>query len=311
MPPLTLALLLALGPAESEQDPSTAPLEQAIVSASPTADSVEQLSAALAIAEAEGLDLADDRNALELLDRARLALVSVHLALGESAEAEAAMDEVIRSAMGREVEAGTFGPEVLALYERRLQSLQEAGKSSIAVECDGCELIVNEARVGETQAQLYLGRYRVWVVFPDPARPPERFEIELREPGAVERRSFASLTEPSRTEHVRPQQQKKSARARLLPRWAELAAVSVGAALLTGGVALAALHGKCRGDAFGGDVSDGGACPRLYSNRPQDGILIGVGASVMIAAGVVLSVDEVRVGRQRDRRAMLTWTTRF
>lgn len=308
MAPLIFALWFALGP-ESNQGANTAPLEQAIGSASPTTESANQLASALTEAEARALEFVGDVNALELLDRARLALVSIHLALGDISEAEAAMDEAIRSAMGREIAAGSFGPAVLELHERRQRSLQEKGTATISITCPDCEVIVNEVRASGPDIHLFLGRYRVWVVFADPTRAPERLDIELREPGSVVRRSFpVTIIEQPKDELglEKPAQQK-----RLLPRWAELTGASAGAALLIGGIVLAALNDKCKGNALAGDPSDGDSCPELYENRPQDKVLIGIGAGVMAVAGVVLTVDEIRVGRARGHRAMLTWTIQF
>lgn len=300
-----IALCFALGPAEPSQGTNIAPLEQAIGSASPTTESANQLASALTEAEARALDLVDDGNALELLDRARLALVSIHLALGDTSKAEAAMDEVIRSAMGRDIAAGSFGPAVLELYGKRQRFLQQSGTATIEIKCPDCEVIVNEVRASGPELHLYLGHYRVWVVFADPNRAPERLDIELREPGSVVQRSFsAKITEQpqDKLEFEGPHHK------RLLPRWAELTGVSAGAVVLIGGIVLAALNDKCIGNALGGDPD---TCPDLYENRPQDKVILGIGAGVMAAFGVVLTVDEVRVGRARGQQAMLTWTTQF
>ncbi|WP_146158189.1 hypothetical protein [Enhygromyxa salina] len=306
MSPLSLALWLLFGPAGPDQGRDVVVLEQAVISAGPTAESAQRLAEALTNAETQALALIGDEDALALLDRARLALVSIHLALGDSVEAEAAMDEVIRSAMGRQVGAGNFGPVVLELYERRLQALRNTGTSTIAITCQSCEIIINETRASNPELPLYLGRYRVWVVFSDPNRGPEHLVIELHEPGMAARRSFLTSSERPIGEDVPGATQDR--RTRLLPRWAELSMASAGAALLIGGVVLAALNGTCRGEALGGDTE---TCPQLHENHPQDKVLIGLGAGAMVAAGVVLTVDEVRIGRARGRQAMLTWTIQF
>jgi hypothetical protein len=306
MSPLIFALWFAPEPAEPNEGTNSSPLEQAIGSATPTTESADQLASALTEAEARALEFVGDRNALELLDRARLALVSIHLALGDTSKAEAAMDEAIRSAMGREIAAGSFGPAVLELYGKRRRSLQAKGTATIAITCPDCEVIVNEVRASGPDMQLYLGHYRVWVVFADPTRAPERLDIELREPGSVVQRSFPAkiIEQPDdELELEEPTQHK-----RLLPRWAEFTGVSAGAVLLIGGIVLAALNDKCKGNALGGNPD---SCTDLYENRPQDKVLIGIGAGVMALAGVVLTVDEVRVGRVRGHQAMLTWTIQF
>jgi hypothetical protein len=305
MSPLTLALWLALGPAETSEGTNIVPLEQAIGSASPTTESADEIASALTDAEARALEFVGDGNALELLDRARLALVSIHLALGDTSQAEAAMDEAIRSAMGRQIAAGSFGPAVLELYEKRQRVLQEKGTATIEITCPDCEVIVNEVQASGSDMHLYLGRYRVWVVFADPTRAPERLDIELREPGSVVQHSFPARIEQPEDKLDSPAPARHK---RLLPRWAELTGVSAGAALFIGGIVLAALNGKCKGDVLGGDPD---SCLQLIENRPQDMVLIGIGAGVMTAAGVVLTVDEVRVGRARGHQAMVTWTIQF
>ena len=41
------------------------------------------------------------------------------------------------------------------------------------------------------------------------------------------------------------------------------------------------------------------------------GTLFGCGGAALLAGGVTLGFDEVRVGNQRGRQAMVAWTLRF
>lgn len=52
-------------------------------------------------------------------------------------------------------------------------------------------------------------------------------------------------------------------------------------------------------------------CPEIYLNKPQGYTLTVLGAAAMLTGGVLLTVDEVRVGRQQGTQATLTWTFRF
>lgn len=279
-------------------------LEDAVNDAAPTEESARRLTEALERSLAEGLELVDNPDALDLHDRARLVLVSIYLAAGNEAQAERAMDEAIRSAMGRDIGAGRFGPVVLELHERRLEALTAAGTGTIAITCEDCEVFVNEARLSDPAAPLFLGTHRVWVVFSDSDRAPERIDLDLDLPGAVASHRFTTaLTPPAPTDEA-----PRTKRRRLYPRWVELLGLSAGAASLVSGVMLTAIHDKCRGAPFTGDLE---TCETVYFNRPQGPILIGLGATVMAAAGITLTYDELRVGPRRDRRAMMTWTLRF
>ena len=53
-------------------------------------------------------------------------------------------------------------------------------------------------------------------------------------------------------------------------------------------------------------------CPNVYqASAIASFAMISSGAAVLVLSGVMLTVDEVRVGKDRGHQAMLTWTFRF
>lgn len=290
-------------------------LEQATVSAEPSSTSETELVAAIAAAEQQAVEFGSDPDALETVARARLALAWVHLARNQPDQAEAAMDEAIRSAMGKSIPAGSFGPDVLELHDRRKLALQAGGTASIEVDCDRCQVIINEHRSPNPSEPLVLGEYRVWVTSRDGVLEPARFDVELATAGGVQTRAFGPVEtanpEPDGDAAIAVTDTGPNDRKRMLPRWAEILGATAGVGLIVSGVVLNSLHGKCQGDASNGDPTDPVACPNLYENHPQDYVLMGVGGGLVALSGVFLTVDEVRVGRARGRQAMMTWTVRF
>ena len=315
-----LPLWLSLAPPADRPNATLTQLEQVTVAAEPSSASQTELEAALREAEAQALELGGDPKALEILAQARLALVWVYLAQGQSEAAEAAMDEAIRSAMGMAIPAGNFGPQVLELHDQRKSALEQVGTASIEIDCDSCEVIINERRSPNPSEPLQLGLYRVWVTSRDGALQPARFDVELTEPGAVETREFRAVQAPAPTSELPPlpahdgpndKPRRRMSEGRMLPRWAELLGAAAGIGLLVSGGVLSSLHGRCRGDAKDGDPNDLDTCPVLFNNHPQDYALFGLGGSLLALSGVVLTIDEVRLGRARGRQAMVTWTIRF
>jgi len=185
---LSLLVCLALAPAgvdaSSGETSTLIELERVTGEAQPTEASEAEIRTALNELEADPWAIVGSAEAIEILFKARLSLVWSLLARGQEAEAEVAMDEAIRSSMGRAMPVGIFGPRVLEVYERRLRALREAGTASLRVECDTCEIVINEHRSPNPSESLYLGSYRVWVQT-DGGWEPHLVEVELDEVGAV------------------------------------------------------------------------------------------------------------------------------
>jgi tetratricopeptide (TPR) repeat protein len=108
----------------------------------------------------------DDSGALDLRTLTQLNLVRALLARGLVEEANEAMDEAIRSALGKPIPAHRLGPVVAELYEARLAASTTAGRGEIAITCAAeCIVLVNERTVrGMRAAELPLGIYRVHAI---------------------------------------------------------------------------------------------------------------------------------------------------
>jgi hypothetical protein len=261
------------------------------------------------------------------LTEARLSLVWLHLADGNEDAAREAMDEAIRSAQGRALPAGKFGPEVLRLHEDRTRAFEDRGTATIEVDCGvrPCDMLVDETRSPNPSEPLYLGRYRVWVGAQDGDRDWEFFEVDLDEAGETQRILYqAGIPEPvlPASEPVLPASEPasktiggvalpafKPKRNRMLPRWVSIVGLSAGAGLLVAGAVLPSLHGDCTN---GADPTDASTCPNIYKTSDAAFYaLIGSGAGILALSGIMLTFDEVGVGRSKGQQAVLTWSFRF
>ncbi len=305
------AALAALGTEEVSVAEATAALERALAG---LAQHPEQIP--------------NDSETLDRLAQARLGLAWQRLVNDDEPAAIAAMDEAIRSARGRSLPAGKFGPKVLRLYEDRLQALKDSGTAIIAVECGAipCQIVVDERRSANPTDPLYLGSYRVWVGPRDGDAVWEFYEVKLSirneqvdvvyKAGANAAKLEAPPEPELGFEPVGPPvgaTDTKPKKARMLPRWASILGMTVGAGLAVGG-GLLLLDGACLD---GSDVepdADAPPCDRVWQRNVPAGLgygLLGVGAGVFVVSGVVLTVDEVRVGDRKGKQAMLTWTFQF
>jgi len=180
---LCLILLSANVDASPSESSGLSELERVTDEAQPTEFSDAAIQDALAKIEADPWAIVDSPEVIDILFKARLTLVWSLLAQERDAEAQVAMDDAIRSSMGRAMPAGMFGPAVLELYDRRRRALREAGTAAIYVECDTCDVMINEHRSPNPSERLYLGSYRVGVRADDGSED-HTVEIELDEVGA-------------------------------------------------------------------------------------------------------------------------------
>lgn len=271
--------------------------------------------------------LRGDPDALRLVDRARLELVFLYQ-LDRNASAEAAtMDDAIRSGPARILDLinTKYGPTMLELYHQRRELLEAEGQGFIEVLCGAvpCEVVVNEQPSGLMTDPLFLGTYRVRIGPRDSDSEAEweLHEIELSTPDetvtveytagiVAEQPEGPSETPPPVVDTGPALTQPK----RMLPRWAEILGLTAGAAAVATGVVMAIYAGKCHDGRLPTDPAvTMENCPSVYneSNTTTGAVLMGVGGGLFVISGVVLSVDEVRVGRAKGRQAMLTYQFRF
>jgi hypothetical protein len=85
-----------------------------------------------------------------------------------------------------------------------------------------------------------------------------------------------------------------------VPRWASIAGISGGAAMVIAGAVLLGIDGKCPG---GHDpVTEVDQCPSVYNTNVGGGVLVGVGAVVMVGMGTVLTITEIQRSKQGKQR---------
>lgn len=319
---LTFLLAASLGAAGPSEDAYSRAVENlgVAIDAVGEVDS-KAASAALKLAIAAVLShpvaLRGDPSTLEQITRARLHLVWCYLDLDDQVAANAAMDSAIRSMAGTALpmnEPG-LGTVLRPVYDERLRALQAAGTATIDVDCKvRCEVLVEGHRSPNPTNPLFLGDYQIWILARDGSVAPQRYAVSLEQPGQVVSLVFEegaegegstdgpAITAPSASGRDEPRQRDSK---RMLPRWAEALTMVAGVGVLAAGAALTAIDGKCTG---GGDIY---TCLRVWENQPQGYALIGLGAALVITSGVMLTIDEVRVGNEKHRQAMLTWTFRF
>jgi hypothetical protein len=85
-----------------------------------------------------------------------------------------------------------------------------------------------------------------------------------------------------------------------VPRWASIAGISGGAAMVIVGGVLLGIDGKCPG---GHDpVTEVDQCPSVYNTNVGGGVLVGVGTVVMLGMGTVLTITEIQRSKQGKQR---------
>lgn len=258
--------------------------------------------------------IAASANGREALDLSQLNLARALLLTEDKARAAQVMDAVLLTAHDRKLPIKSFGPKLADFHDQRRKALDEAGTGAILVHCRvSCRVVIDEQTATSTSGPLYLGPHRVWVEAADGSAEPERHTIELTKPGVTEVVYFPAESDdeceivapPPVVAPVAPPPTRK----RILPRWAEIGVMVIGAGAVAAGGVLMGLDGKCPGGLD--PIADAPQCPELYEGTISGLVSLGVGSALLLTGTVMLSVDEVRVGKETGRQAMVTWTMRF
>lgn len=310
---LLLPIIFAVQPPpEQDYEQATAELQTAIDNST----GEDRKAAITALADAIALQgQYPDRAAAsvpEMVLEARVILVRLHLANGDPEAAQVVMDDLIRTARGQTPPVRSYGPEVTQLYQTRKAALQEAGMATLEIDCNvDCEVVVNE-REAATKEQLFVGTYRVWVKAVGPDASWEYHEVDLDEAGGVKSVAYVGpVPEPIVAPEPIPQPQ-PTAPKRMLPRAAEIVGMAAGVGLVIAGAVLLSFDGKCSSTKeIPGPDTTPQACGSVYNSVPAGASLIGVGGGLLLVSGVLLGVDEVRVGRATGRQAMIGIRLRF
>lgn len=313
-------LLLLLAPPQQDYEQATASLDQAIqgsVSEEP-AVAIEALEAAIEASGAYPGEAPADGSVPQQRLVARVILIRLHLALGDQDAARAVMDSLIRMVAvgGEEPPVRSYGREVSYLYEDRKTALEAAGTGTLAIDCEvPCEVVLDERRLTDTSAEALLGPHRVWIRASDaaPGSPGDWTyqEVELAEAGATQTLVYEDPAPPPEPEPEPPPPPPPPPK-RLLPRAAEIAGAAAGVGLLVAGAVLLSFDNKCsETNAAPTEGISPSECGDIYESSASGLALIGVGGGLLVVSGVLLTVDEVRVGRARGRQVMLGASFRF
>ncbi|WP_106395995.1 hypothetical protein [Enhygromyxa salina] len=266
--------------------------------------------------------LAEDPATLELRTMAELALARAELAKGDRYAASRTIDQTLESLGDIPVATERLGPSLGALVEERREVLMARGLARLRVECSvACRVFVDERHAGDVdgpgsarELALPLGSHRVWVEAIDDHNEglePRRSSISLD--SADERLTLtypeaapAPALDLSRGDRRRFK--RGPAWIRVAPRWVEATTFVVGTAAVVAGAVLLAIDSRCP---RGVDPRDTAACPKVYDTRTAGIGLVSAGAAGGLIGGVMLIVDEARVGDRRGHELGLTWTVSF
>lgn len=261
-----------------------------------------------------GPQIAADPKGREALDLSLLNLARALLLTEATDRATQVMDAVLLTAHDRKLPVKRFGPTLIDFHDDRREALDERGTGAILVHCRvSCRVVIDEQAATSSSGALYLGSHRVWIEAADGSTEPERHTIELAKPGVTEVVYYPAESDEG-CEIIAPApvvQPPPPAPApkRVLPRWAEIGVMVIGAGAVVAGGVMMGLDGNCPGGLD--PMEDAAQCPELYEGTVSGLVSIGLGSALLVTGGVMLSVDEVRVGKETGRQAMLTWRMRF
>jgi hypothetical protein len=310
-PPPRLELGVAPG-TEADYEAAIAAVEEAnlAVNNDPEAN-LAALEAAIEQLGGFGPQIAASANGREALDLSLLNLARALLLTGDEARAAEVMDEVIRAAHGRKLPTKKFGPTLVKFHDQRRAQLEQQGTAAIQVLCRvSCRVVIDARPATTDSGPLYLGTHRVWVEAANNDEAPLELDVELDVAGATAVVHYPAEETTCEAEPVIIELPPPPAPPqRILPRWTEISVIAIGVgAVIAGGVMLG-LDGKCPGGLD--PIADAQRCPELYEGTASGLTAIGIGSALLVAGAVTLSIDEVRVGNERGRQAVLGWTMRF
>jgi hypothetical protein len=266
---------------------------------------VVALRDALQLLQEFGTLLAKDPEGQDVRTMAQLTLTRALLAIDDADGAREAMDEAIRTSRGDPLPVKSFGPGLTALYRERTGVLGKLTTGTIEVEClVACRVYINERPAPQRTDKLFPGSYRVWIESIDGSQTATKHLVDVVA-SAVATFEFGTAPQEPDGPDPRPDKPKHE---RIMPRWAEIVLMSAGAAAIGTGAALWAIDGSCPD---GADPSDTVACPDVYITKTAGITAVAAGGAVFLTGTVLLTVDEVRIGRERGNTVALTYTLRF
>ncbi|WP_052547736.1 hypothetical protein [Enhygromyxa salina] len=304
-----LPLVLLFAPPEGDHEQATAELQTAVEHS--TDEDRQAAIAALASAierQSQHPDAASSELPTLVLE-ARVILIRLYLAEHNNKAAEQAMDDLLRTARDQTPPVRSYGQEVTDLYEARKAALQAAGTATLEFNCKvACTRVINERLSTATSEQLPVGPYRIWIKAADQDAEWVYFEVDLAAADTVKTITYA---DPTPVDIALPPPP-PPARKRMLPRAAEISGLVAGVGLVVAGAVLLSLDGKCsKTNQVPGMDTSMEDCGTIYNTTVGGASLLGVGGGLLVVSGVLLSIDEVRVGRAKGQQVMVGATLRF
>jgi hypothetical protein len=267
---------------------------------------VVQLRDALQLLQEFGPTLGKDPEGQDVRMMAQLTLSRALLAIEDADGAREAMDEAIRTSRGDPLPVKSLGPGLTALYRERSGVLDKLSTGAIAVEClVACRVFINERPTSQRTDKLIPGSYRVWIESTDGSETPVKLVVDV---GGTPVAALKFGTEPDVDPDETPPRTPRDKSKRIMPRWAEIVLMSAGALAIGGGATLLAIHDKCPDL---GDPLLEPQCPRTYNTQVAGIATVAAGGVAFLTGTVLLTVDEVRIGRARGNTVALNWTLRF
>lgn len=267
---------------------------------------VVALRDALQLLQEFGPTLAKDPEGQDARMMAQLTLARALLAIEDADGAREAMDEAIRTSRGDPLPVKSFGPGLTALYRERSGVLGKQTTGAIAVEClVACRVYINERPAPQRTDKLVPGSYRVWVESTDGSEMAIKLVVDVGEVAVAALKFGSEPRDQPDGPDPRPDKPKSK---RIMPRWAEVVLMSAGAVAIGTGATLWAINHKCP------DFSDPmlePQCPRVYYTQAAGIATVAAGGALFLTGTVMLTVDEVRIGRERGNTVALTYTLSF
>lgn len=326
---LTLAVALGPTPGSDRYPEAVAAVEAALLQINTDPQQgIDTLRAALLQLREFTPQLAEDPETLALRSMAELALARAQLAQDDRYGAAATIDATLEALGDSPVPTDRLGPGLGALVAERQRVLEARGVARLRVECrTRCRVLVDERNIGDVEQTgfareiaLPLGTHRVWIESLDADEPPQTEPmrtmisldsadsvVTLNYPASVDAAQAPAPTLERRGAHD-GRRELGQPHKRIAPRWAEVTTLVAGSAALVAGAVLWAIDSRCP---RGADPNDLAACPELYDTRTAGIALVSAGFVAGLTGGVMLIVDETRVGDRRGTELGVVWTARF
>ncbi len=265
----------------------------------------EQLRNALDAAAAAPGVMARDPDAHGLRIEGLLTLARAYLVLDARPRAERVIDEAIRISRGDIPPIEEFGPSLATLYNDRVAAPELRPAGSVHVSCETACRVILDGRVAGTGVDLVvtgipLGDHLIRM---EPRqRSVEHFEqrtFTITDGDRAQEFSYAPPQAPAVPSTTQPPTDDPGS-GRKLPRWASILGMSVGAAMVIGGIVLVVVDGKCPD---GEDPMGDNACREVLQSKTGGIVTAAIGGAALVGFSVTLGVGETKDKKHKQTQS--------